>query len=126
MPTNVSHAGCATERAGDTTTARSYRASFAERERLHLRFEFHFGRRAFKPTAFVATPLDQVRRLRDRAVSKARCKWDTDTCPPRAGQRQWESLKSVKGYDAQVSRTELARFLLLDQLVVGETKSKNQ
>ena len=34
MPRNVSHTGCATERAGDTTTARSYRTSFAERERL--------------------------------------------------------------------------------------------
>jgi hypothetical protein len=56
MPTNVSHVGCATERAGDsTTTARSYRTSFAERERLYLRQEFHFGRRAFKLNSTVAT-----------------------------------------------------------------------
>jgi hypothetical protein len=39
MPTNVLHAGCVTELAGDTTTARSYHTSFAERERLHLRQE---------------------------------------------------------------------------------------
>ena len=70
MPTNVLHTGCATERAGDTTTARSYRNSFAERERLlvYLRHEFYFGRRASKPTALVATPLDQAQRLVDRAI----------------------------------------------------------
>ena len=30
MPTNVSHAGCATKRAGDTTSARLYSTSYAE------------------------------------------------------------------------------------------------
>jgi hypothetical protein len=55
MPTNVLHAGCVTERAGDTTTARSYRTSFAERERLHLRQEFYLGRRAFKLNSSVST-----------------------------------------------------------------------
>ena len=55
MPRNVSHIGCAAERAGDTTTTRSYRTSFAERERLHLRQEFYFGRRASKLNSTVAT-----------------------------------------------------------------------
>ena len=63
MPTSMSLTGCATGRAEDTTTARSYRTSFAERERLHLRQEFHFGRRAFKLNSTVATqgPLEWIK-----------------------------------------------------------------
>ena len=55
MPTNMSLTGCATGRAEDTTTARSYRTSYAERERLHLRQEFYLGRRAFKLNSTVTT-----------------------------------------------------------------------
>ncbi len=55
MLTNVSHTGCATECARDTTSARTYRTSFAERERLHLRQEFYLGRRAFKLNSTVTT-----------------------------------------------------------------------
>ena len=78
MPRNVSHTGCATERAGDTTTARSYRTSFAERERLHLRQEFHFGRRASKLNSTVATqgPLEWIKYQAGVALGGARTKRD--------------------------------------------------
>jgi hypothetical protein len=54
MPTNVSHPGCAAERAGDTTTARSYRTSSAEHERIDLRHEFYWTR-AFKLKSTMTT-----------------------------------------------------------------------
>ena len=114
MPTNVSHTGCATERAGDTTTARSYRTSFAERERLHLRQEFHFGRRAFKLNSTVATqgPLEWIKYQAGKAVSKARMRRDPAHFTARTGRRPWakpwywETLKSNSGYDAQKPRTD--------------------
>jgi hypothetical protein len=116
MPTNVSHAGGATERAGDTTTARSYRASFAERERLHLRQEFHFGRRAFKPNSTVATrgPPEWIKYQLGKAISEARMRRDPAHFIARTGRRQWakpwywETLKSRTGYDAPKSSTVLA------------------
>ncbi len=78
MPTNVSLTGCVTERAGDTTTARSYRTSLAERERLHLRQELYLGRRAFKLNSTVRTrgPHQWVKAKAELAVSKARMKRD--------------------------------------------------
>ena len=113
MPRNVSHTGCATERAGDTTTARSYRTSFAERERLHLRQEPHFGRRASKLNSTVATqgPLGWIKYQAGTAVSRARMKRDPAYFISRTGYRPWanpwywETLKSNSGFDAQKPRT---------------------
>ena len=119
MPTNVSPTGCATERAGDTTTARSYRTSFAERERLHLRHEFHFVRRAFKLNFTVATqgPLEWIKYQAGTAVIRAQMKRDPAYFIARTGRRPWakpwywETLKSSSGYDAQKPRTVLAHVL---------------
>jgi hypothetical protein len=116
MPTNVSHTGCATERAGDTTTARSYRTSFAERERLHLRHEFYFGPRAFKPnlTATTQGPLAWIKYQSEEVVIRTRMRRDPAHFIPRADRRPWakpwywETLKSRTGYDAQKPRTVLA------------------
>ncbi len=115
MPTNVSHTGCATGRDGDTTTARSYRTSFSERERLHLRQEFHFGRRAFTLNSTVATrgPLDWIKYQAGKAISKARMRRDPAHFITRTGRRPgakpwyWETLKSRTGYDKK-PRTVLA------------------
>jgi hypothetical protein len=49
-----------------------YSASYAERERLHLRQETYFGRRTSQ-SSLVPAILEPVKRL----VSKARLKWDT-------------------------------------------------
>jgi hypothetical protein len=119
MLTNMSHAGRVTERAGDTTTARSYRTSFAERERLHLRQEFHFGRCAFKLNSTVAThgPIEWIKHQAGKAVSKARMKRDPAHFISRTGRRPWakpwywETLKSRSGYDAQKPRTVLVHVL---------------
>jgi len=61
----MSLTGCATGRAEDTTTARSYRTSYVERERLYLRQEFYLGRRAFKLNSTVTNqgPLDRIKYL---------------------------------------------------------------
>jgi len=112
----MSLTGCATGRAEDTTTARSYRTSFAERERLHLRQEFHFGRRAFKLNSTVATqgPLEWIKYQAGKAVSKARMKQDPAYFTARTGRRPWanpwywETLKSRRGYDPQNPLTVLA------------------
>ena len=109
MPRNVSHIGYAIERAGDTSTARSYRTSFAERERLHLRQELLFGRRASQSNSVPAI-LAPVKRL----VSKARLKWDTAYYQRQLGRLpvakpwRWEEAKSQSGYDAQEPLTVLA------------------
>ena len=89
MPTNVLHAGCVTELAGDTTTARSYRTPFAERERLHLRQEFYLGRRAFKLNSTVTTqgPLDRIKYQLGTAISKARMRRDPTHFIPRTDRR---------------------------------------
>ena len=116
MPTNVSHPGCATGRAGDTTTARSYRTSFAERERLHLRQEFYLGRRAFKLNSTVTTrkPHKWMTYKSEKVVDRARMRRDPTHFIPRTDRRpwaqrcSWEKLKSIRGYDAQKPRTVLA------------------
>jgi hypothetical protein len=116
MPTNVSHPGCATGRAGDTTTARSYRTSFAERERLHLRQEFYLGRRAFKLNSTVTTrkPHKWMTYKSEKVVDRARMRRDPTHFIPRTDRRPWaqrcywETLKSIRGYDAQKPRTVLA------------------
>ena len=119
MPRNVSHIGYAIERAGDTSTARSYRTSFAERERLHLRQEFYFGRRASKLNSTVATqgPLGWIKFQAGVALGRARTKRDPAYFTARTGRRPWakpwywEKLKSSSGYDAQKPRTVLAHVL---------------
>jgi hypothetical protein len=116
MPTNVLHAGCVTELAGDTTTARSYRTSFAERERLHLRQEFYLGRRAFKLNSTVTTrkPHKWMTYKSEKVVDRARMRRDPTHFIPRTDRRPWaqrcywETLKSIRGYDAQKPRTVLA------------------
>jgi len=116
MPTNVSHTGCATECAGDTTSARSYRTSYAERERLHLRQEFYLGRRAFKLNSTVTTrkPHKWMTYKSEKVVDRARMRRDPTHFIPRTDRRPWaqrcywETLKSIRGYDAQQPRTVLA------------------
>jgi hypothetical protein len=116
MPTNVLHAGCVTELAGDTTTARSYHTSFAERERLHLRQEFYLGRRAFKLNSTVTTrkPHKWMTYKSEKVVDRARMRRDPTHFIPRTDRRpwaqrcSWEELKSIRGYDAQKPRTVLA------------------
>ena len=119
MPTNVSHTGCATECAEDTTSARSYRTSYAERERLHLRQEFHFGRRAFKLNSTMTTrsPHKWMTYKSEKVVDRARMRRDPTHFIPRTDRRPWaqrcywETLKSCSGYDAQRPRTVLAHVL---------------
>ena len=119
MPTSMSLTGCATGRAEDTTTARSYRTSYAERERLHLRQEFHFGRRALILNSTVATqgPLDRIKYQLGKAIRKARMRRDPTHFIPRTDRRPWaqrcywERLKSRSGYDPQRPRTVLAHVL---------------
>jgi hypothetical protein len=116
MPTNVLHAGCATELAGDTITARSYSTSFAERERLHLRQEFYLGRRAFKLNSTVTTrkPRKWMTLKSEKVVDRARMRRDPTHFTPRTDRRPWAqrcswvALKSIRGYDAQKPRTVLA------------------
>jgi hypothetical protein len=118
MPTNVSHTGCAAERAGDTTTARSYRTSYAEHERIHLRHEFYWTR-AFKLNSTMTTrgPHQWIQDIAEEAVSRARMKQDPAYFIARTGRRpwanprHWETLKSNSGYDAQRPRTVLAHVL---------------
>ena len=118
MPTNVSHPGCATGRAGDTTTARSYRASYAEHERIDLRHEFYWTR-AFKLKSTVTTrgPHQWIQDTAEQAVSRARMKRDPAYFIARTGRRpwaepwHWETLKSNSGYEARSPRTVLAHVL---------------
>ena len=116
MPTSMSLTGCATGRAEDTTTARSYRTSFAERERLHLRQELYLGRRAFKLNSTVTTrkPHKWMTYKSEKVVDRARMRRDPTHFIPRTDRRPWaqrcywERLKSNSGYDAQKPRTVLA------------------
>jgi hypothetical protein len=116
MPTSVSLTGCATGRAGDTTTARSYRASFAERQRLHLRHELDLGRRAFKlnSTVTIRGPHQLIKDKAEKHVDRARMRRDATLFIPRTDRHSWskpwywETLKSNSGYDAENPRTVLA------------------
>ena len=86
-----------------------YSASYAERERLHLRQETYFGRRTSQ-SSLVPAILEPVKRL----MSKARLKWDTAYFQLKRGRLpvtkpwQWGQSKSLAGYDAQEPLTVLA------------------
>ena len=86
-----------------------YSASYAERERLHLRQETYFGRRTSQ-SSLVPAILEPVKRL----VSKARLKWDTAYYQRQQGRLpvikpwKWEQAKSQTGYDDQKPLTVLA------------------
>ena len=116
MPTNMSHTGCAIGRDGDTTAARSYRTSYAERERLHLRHEFYLGRCAFKLNSTVTArgPHQWIKDKAEKYVDRARMRRDPTHFNLRTDRRMgskpwyWETLKSNSGYDAQKPRSVLA------------------
>ena len=118
MPTSMSLTGCATGRAEDTTTARSYRTSSAEHERIDLRHEFYWTR-AFKLKSTMTTrgPHQWIQDTAEQAVSRARMKRDPAYFIARTGRRpwakqwHWETLKSNSGYDALRPRTVLAHVL---------------
>jgi hypothetical protein len=86
-----------------------YSASYAERERLHLRQETYFGRRTSQ-SSLVPAILEPVKRL----VSTARLKWDTAYYQRQQGRLpvtkpwKWEQAKSQTGYDDQKPLTVLA------------------
>jgi hypothetical protein len=91
--------------------------SDAERERLHLRQELYFGRRAFKlnPTLATHESIQWLNGQVKKALHNLRMKWDPAYFLSETGRRpwtrkiRWETLK--KGYDAQNPRTVLAHVL---------------
>jgi hypothetical protein len=86
-----------------------YSASYAERERLHLRQETYFGRRTSQ-SSLVPAILEPVKRL----VSTARLKWDTAYYQRQQGRLpvtkpwKWEQAKSQTGFDDRKPLTVLA------------------
>ena len=118
MPQSVLHASAhCSSTSADGAPVSSYITSDAERERLHLRQELYFGRRAFKlsPTLATHESIQWLNGQVKKALHNLRKKWDPAYFISKTGRRpwtmkiRWETLK--KGYDAQNPRTVLAHVL---------------